>query len=386
MKGENKYKMIENYWTTEQNNNMLALVRKLNGLNIKAKPSNIESGPVVTAYLFDLDHSESISKIMKRSEDFALALGVDKVITQRIKDKIVLFIPNKERKVVDYKDVLYWYMTNEDIKKMEIPIPFGVDFHGNKAAFDLAICPHVLLTGSTGSGKSVYEAAIISSLGYYFNPSELNLYLVDTKKLDLPLFHDLPHVKGIADDLDKFNNMMSFIMKEIRHRNSILQNAQVRNIQAYHKMMGGKESLPYIIFMLDEFGDLVKLDENARKEDREKYEDIPKVMSRIQTAAGIARASGIHIIACTQRADVKVINGTTKTNLPCRIALRCTSRIDSQTILDTGGAENLLGKGDMLVKYPDNDTLVRYHGPFVDMSDIQNLIMNYEMTKMAFRR
>jgi DNA segregation ATPase FtsK/SpoIIIE, S-DNA-T family len=312
-------------------------------------------------------------------------LGVDKVITQRIKDKVVIFIPNKERKIVDFKDVLYWYMNDEKVKEMEIPVPLGVDFHGNKSAFDLAACPHVLLTGSTGSGKSVYEAAILSSLGYYFNPSELNMYLVDTKKLDLPLFKTLPHVLDVADDLDKFHNMINTIMLEIRRRNSMLQNAQVRNIQSYHKMMGGKESLPYIILMLDEFGDLVKLDEEARKEDKEKYEDIPRVMSRIQTAAGIARASGVHIIACTQRADVKVINGTTKTNLPCRIALRCTSRVDSQTILDTGGAENLLGKGDMLVKYPENDILVRYHGPYVDMADIQQLTMNYDMIKGSMR-
>jgi S-DNA-T family DNA segregation ATPase FtsK/SpoIIIE len=376
--------MTESY-TPEQTTNTLALVRKLIGLGIQAKPIGVEQGPVVTAYFFELDQGESLSKFLKRSEDFALSLGVDKVITQRIKDKVVIFIPNKERKIVDFKDVLYWYMNDEKVKEMEIPVPLGVDFHGNKSAFDLAACPHVLLTGSTGSGKSVYEAAILSSLGYYFNPSELNMYLVDTKKLDLPLFKTLPHVLDVADDLDKFHNMINTIMLEIRRRNSMLQNAQVRNIQSYHKMMGGKESLPYIILMLDEFGYLIKLDEEARKEDKEKYEDIPRVMSRIQTAAGIARAAGVHIIACTQRADVKVINGTIKTNLPCRIALRCTSRVDSQTILDTGGAENLLGKGDMLVKYPENDILVRYHGPYVDMADIQQLTMNYDMIKGSMR-
>lgn len=378
--------MTNNNWSPEQATNMLALIQKLNGLGIKAKPTNVEEGPVVTAYFFQLDHSESISKILKRSEDFALALGVDKVIVQRVLDKIVLFIPNKERKIVDFKDVLYWYMNDEKVRDMTIPIPFGVDFHGNKAAFDLASCPHVLLTGSTGSGKSVYEAAIISSLGYYFDASELHMYLVDTKRLDLPLFDGLPHVQQIADDLDKAHNLITIILQEIRRRNTILQNAQCRNIRDYHKLMGDKTSLPFIVVMLDEFGDLVKLDEDARKEDEEKYEDVPRIMSRIQTAAGIARAAGVHIIACTQRADVKVINGTTKTNLPCRIALRCTSRVDSQTILDTGGAENLLGKGDMLVKYPDNDTLVRYHGPYVDMNDITNLVMNYEMTRMVFKR
>lgn len=373
-------------WTLEQQTNVLSLIKKMNGLDIKAKSTSVEEGPIITAYFFELDASESLNKILKKSEDFALALGADKVVTQRIRDKIVLFVPNKTRKIIDYKDVLYWYMHDETVKNMSIPIPLGVDFHGNKSAIDLAICPHILLTGSTGSGKSVYEANILCSLGYYFDSSELNMYLVDTKKLDLPLFEGLPHVLSIADDLDKAHSLITHILQEIRRRNTILQNAQCRNIHNYHKMMGGKSSMPFIVFMLDEFGDLVKLDEDARKEDKEKYEDTPRIMSRIQQIAGIARASGVHIIACTQRADVKVINGTTKTNLPCRIALRCSSRVDSQTILDTGGAENLLGKGDMLIKYPENDILVRYHGPFVDMADIQNLVMNYEQTRMAFGR
>lgn len=378
--------MTNQNWSSEQTDNMLAMVKKLNGLDIKAKPVSIEEGPIVTAYFFELDASESLSKFLKKSEDFALALGVDKVVTQRIRDKIVLFIPNKVRKTIDFKDVLYWYMNDETVKNMHIPIPLGVDFHGNKSAIDLSVCPHILLTGSTGSGKSVYEANILCSLGYYFDSSELNMYLVDTKKLDLPLFSELPHVMSVADTLDSAHSVMSHILAEIRRRNDILQNAQCRNIHNYHKMMGSKSSMPFIILMLDEFGDLVKLDEDARREDKEKYEDTPRIMSRIQQIAGIARASGVHIIACTQRADVKVINGTTKTNLPCRIALRCSSRVDSQTILDTGGAENLLGKGDMLIKYPENDTLVRYHGPFVDMADIQNLVMNYEQTRMAFGR
>jgi len=221
-------------WTPEQTNNILALVQKLQGLGIDAKPSGIEQGPVVTAYLLDLGKSESINRVMRRAEDFALSLDVDKVIIQRIKGKIAVFIPNKERTIVDFKDVLYWYLNDEQVKAAKLPIPLGVDFHGDKAFLDIADCPHLLITGSTGSGKSVFEAAIVSSLVYKFSASELNLYLVDTKKLDLPLFKEVNHVKSVADNLDDFHTMMFWIMTEIRRRNSVMQNASVRNITDYH--------------------------------------------------------------------------------------------------------------------------------------------------------
>lgn len=373
-------------FTPEQTTNILALVQKLQGLGIEAKPCGIEQGPVVTAYMFDLGAGESIRRIINKAEDFALSLDADKVIVQRIKGKIAIFIPNKERKIVDYKDILHWYLTDEKVKQAKIPIPLGVDFHGEKSFFDLADMPHCLITGSTGSGKSVYEAAIISSLIYYFSSSDLHLYLVDTKKLDLPLFETLNHVKVVADDLDKFHTMMFGIMTEIRRRNSVLQGASCRNIHDYHRMTGGIANMPYIVLMLDEFGDLAKLDETYRKADKDAYKEIPTVQTWLLQATAIARAAGVHIIACTQRADVKTINGTIKTNLPMRIALRCTNQVDSRTILDTGGAENLLGKGDMLVKMPETDTLKRFHGPFVSMNDIQSLIMNYEMIRMSMGR
>lgn len=374
-----------NNWTPEQTSNILALIQKLQGLGVDAKPCGIEQGPVVTAYMFDLGAGESIKRIMNKAEDFALSLDVDKVIVQRIKGKIAIFIPNKERTIVDYKDILHWYLNDPLVRQAKIPIPLGVDFHGERSFFDLADMPHCLITGSTGSGKSVFETAIISSLVYYFSSSDLNIYLVDTKKLDLPLFKDLNHVKVVADDLDQFHNMMFGIMTEIRRRNSVLQSTSCRNIHDYHRMMGDKASMPYIVLMLDEFGDLMKLDETFRKADKDQYKEIPTVQSWLTQCSAIARASGVHIIACTQRADVKTISGTIKTNLPCRIALRCTNQVDSRTILDTGGAENLLGKGDMLVKMPETDVLKRFHGPFVSMNDIQSLIYNYEQIKSSMR-
>lgn len=377
--------MTDNKWTTEQTSNILALVQKLQGLGISAKPSGIEQGPVVTAYLFDLGQKEPIFRILKKAEDFALSLGADKVIVQRIKDKIAIFIPNKERQIVDYKDILHWYLNDENCINATIPIPLGVDFHGEKSYLDLANMPHCLITGSTGSGKSVFEAAIISSLVYRFDPSDLNLYLVDTKQLDLPLFKDLPHVKTVADNLDDFHNMMHYIMPEIRRRNGVMQNASVRNITDYHIMMGSKASMPFIILMLDEFGDLMDLDNLYRKADKEKFEATPTVSQWLKQVVQIGRAAGVHIIACTQRASVKIITGDIKANLPCRITLRLPTRVDSTTILGVGGAENLLGKGDMLVQRPEKDVIERFHGPFVSMNDIQQLVFGYDMIKQSMR-
>jgi S-DNA-T family DNA segregation ATPase FtsK/SpoIIIE len=367
--------------TPEQSNNIVALGRKLIGLDIKSTFKRIEEGPVVTGYFFELDQSVPINKILKKNEDLAMALATDKVVVQRIRDQIAIFIPNKDRRIVDFKEILHWYLHDSEVAKMELPIPLGVDYRGNKSAFDLVDMPHCLITGSTGSGKSVFEAAIICSLCYFRSSDLLNFYLVDTKMVDLPLFSTLPHVKEVADSLEKFHNMMSLVMLETRRRLSILQGAGCRKIQDYHKM-GYK--LPYIIVMLDEFGDLMELDSAARKAGR--YEDTPSVKAWIKSAVQIGRAAGVHIIACTQRASVKVVDGDIKANLPCRIALRLPTQIDSRTILGTSGAENLLGKGDMLIQRPERDIIERYHGPFVSMNDITELIINYDMMKDVLAR
>lgn len=373
--------MTDNNYTPEQTANIVALIQKLNGLDIKAQISGIEEGPVVTAYLFALDHSQPINKILKKAEDFALSLGADKVIIQRIKDKIAIFVPNEHRKTVDYKEVLYWYLNDPEVQKMELPIPVGVNFHGDKYCLDLAECPHCLITGSTGSGKSVFEAAIISSFVYRYDSSDLHMYLCDTKQVDLPLFKSLPHVKHCADNVDDFHTMMFYIMGEIRRRLGVLQSFSCRKVQDYHIMMGGREHMPYMVVMLDEFGDLMELDSAFRKADKEKYEATPTVKQWIKSCVQIGRAAGVHLIACTQRASVKVVDGDIKANLPCRIALRLPTQTDSRTILDTGGAENLLGKGDMLIKRPEKDIVERFHGPFVSMNDINELVVNYAQMK-----
>jgi DNA segregation ATPase FtsK/SpoIIIE, S-DNA-T family len=361
------------------------LVLKLSGLGIKATFSHLENGPVVTGYYFIPDASTSVKKLTSRSEDFAVGIGADKVDVQRIGGHVVIFVPNKDRKIVDFKENLHWYLHDEDVAKMELPIPVGMDHKGRKSAFDLISMPHCLIAGSTGSGKSVFEASVICSLSYFRDANSLELYLVDTKKVDLPLFTDLPHVKQVADDLEKFHNMMLYIMQETRRRLSVLQGAGVRNILDYNRGNFAAR-LPYMVVMMDEFGDLMELDSAARRADEEKYENLPTVKQWIKQLVQIGRAAGVHLIACTQRSSVKVVDGDIKANLPCRIALRLPTGVDSRTILGCNGAENLLGKGDMLIQRPESDVVQRFHGPFVSMLDIAEIVYQYEFLKEVFKR
>jgi len=364
----------------EQTLNIVALGQKLIGLGIKSVFSHVEPGPVVTGYFFTLDHSVPINKVMKKAEDFALAMEQDKVVVQRVGGKIAVFVPNKDRQIIEFKTYLHWFLNDPEVRKMNLPIPLGVDFRGKKSAFDLTDMPHCLITGSTGSGKSVFEAAIISSLSYFRTSDELHLYLVDTKTLDLPLFAELPHVKAVAKTVEDFHDMMGTVMRETRRRNEVLNNASCRNIQDYHRMMGNINYMPYMVVMVDEFGDLMDLD-SAQRKATDELDEIPTVKGWIKSAAQICRAAGVHLICCTQRASVKVVDGDIKINLPCRISLRLPTQIDSRTILGTGGAENLLGKGDMLIQRPERDTLERFHGPYVSMNDIAELVNQYDMLK-----
>ena len=211
------------------------------------------------------------------------------------------------------------------------------------------------------------------------------LYLCDTKKVDLPLFKSLPHVRTCADSLEDFHTMMAEIMQETRRRLEKLQNSSCRKIQDYHKMVGEKESMPYMVVMIDEFADLMDTDK-AYRAGTDEYDEIPTVKQWIKNAAQICRAAGVHLICCTQRASAKIVDGDIKANLPCRITLRLPSQIDSRTVLGVGGAENLLGKGDMLVKRPEEDSIIRYHGPFVSMLDIGELVSQYDYIKQIFKK
>lgn len=332
-------------------------------------------GPVVTAYPLRVSFTP-VNKVIARSEDIALACNVDSVDIRRVGGEIVVFVPNKDRRIVDFKENLFWYLQDPDVAKMKLPIPLGIDFHGNKTAIDLTEQPHILIAGSTGSGKSVTESNIIASLSMFLSPDELHLVLVDTKKTDLVHFENLPHVKNIVREIYEWEVTIQSLIREVDSRTALFAHAGTRNISEYNAKMGEGRKMPYIVLIIDEFADL-----NVRG----KQMDI-KVDLAVGRLTQISRAAGIHVILCTQRSSVKVIYGDLKANFPTRIALKLPSAIDSRTILDEGGAENLLGKGDMLVKSEGFDELRRFHAPFVRLEDIHAVLHDREMILQMINR
>lgn len=333
-------------------------------------------GPIVTGYPIEILGNIPISKILNKAEDLALALGVESVDIQRVGGEIIAFVPNEERKIIDFKEALFWYLQDESVREMQIPILLGMDFHGEKAVIDLVIQPHLLIAGSTGSGKSILESSIIASLSMLKSKNELSLILVDTKRLDLTQFANLPNVAEMVRDLQEFYITIDQLIAEVDYRNKLIEQTGVRNIKEYNEVSELK--LKYVVMIIDEFGDLLQRDKEFRAMQGRNSGIIPVDLS-LARLVQICRASGIHVIACTQRTDVKTVHGGIKANFPTRISLKLPTSADSRTILGEKGAENLLGKGDMLLKAQDSDELKRYHAPFVRLEDIDMILKDREM-------
>lgn len=363
--------------TAEQATVLAGLSLKFIGLNAKCEFSHIEEGPVLTGYFFKPDYKLPLSRIINKAEDFALAAKVDRVTISRLGDKVAIYVPNKNKKVVDFKACLDNMMKLQMANQEKLPLILGVDTIGRFAVEDLTEMPHVLMAGQTGAGKSVLEAAIISGLVIAKKPQEMQLTLIDTKKLDLPLFTDLPHVKSVITTTREFHDYFEKLLLEIRKRNDALSYAKVRKLSEYHTLIGNTTTMPYIVVVVDELADLIDQD-NMIKREQTDAEKKPKIKDWLKQVAQIGRATGVHLICCTQRTSAKIIDGDIKVNLPCRIALRMPTRFDSVTILGQEGAENLLGSGDMLIHTPDSELAKRLHGPFVSMHDIQEILIAQE--------
>lgn len=362
--------------TDEQTTIFANLIGRMRGLGVLATPKGVEPGPVVTGYKFSLPDTLPIAKLQARSEDLALAVGVESVDIRRIGHEVFIFVPNKERYIVDFKQALFWYLKDKAVKEAELPILLGTNFRGDFSFLELTDMPHILIAGSTGAGKSVFESAIIASLSTHLAPKELELILVDTKRVDLTLFDQLPHVFRTVKRINEWYTMYNSLFTEVQRRLAELHGAGVRNIKEYNKIFYdyGRNSkrMPYIVVIIDELADLIEHDK-AERDAADEWSE-PKVIDAIKRLIQICRATGVHIIACTQRTSIDIVSGTVKANFPCRISLRLPTAQDSRTILGVGGAENLLGKGDMLIQRPDKDGLERYHGPFVKLTDIAEII------------
>ncbi|PJA06747.1 MAG: cell division protein FtsK [Flavobacteriales bacterium CG_4_10_14_0_2_um_filter_32_8] len=350
------------------------ILETLANYNIKIASIKATIGPTVTLYEIIPEAGVRISKIKNLEDDIALslaALGIRIIAPMPGKGTIGIEVPNLNPEIVSMKSVIA--SDKFQNAKMELPIVLGKTITNETYVFDLTKMPHLLMAGATGQGKSVGLNAILTSLLYKKHPSQLKFVLVDPKKVELTLYNKierhflakLPDAKdAIITDRDKVITTLNSLCIEMDQRYELLQSAGVRNIVEYNSKFiarklnpeNGHKFLPYIVLVIDEFADLIM---TAGKE----------VETPIARLAQLARAIGIHLIIATQRPDANIITGIIKANFPGRIAFRVTSGINSRTILDTSGADRLIGKGDMLIS--QGNDLIRVQCAFVDTPEVE---------------
>ena len=326
------------------------------GINGKIK--KINNGPVVSLYEFEPAPGVKVSKIVNLSDDLARNTSSTSARVSVIpgKNTVGIEIPNELRESVNLREII----SNEKFQKKDIklPIALGKSISGSPLIADLTSMPHLLIAGTTGSGKSVCVNTIITSLLYKLNPDICKFILIDPKMLELSSYEGIPHLlTPVITDAKKATSALGWTVKEMNSRYKLMSKVGVRNIDGYNSKH--KLKMPYIIVVVDEMSDLMLV---AGKE----------IENYIQKLSQMARAAGIHIIMATQRPSVDVITGTIKANFPTRISFQVSSKIDSRTILGEQGAEQLLGKGDMLFMSSAN-RIVRIHGPYVSENEIEKI-------------
>ncbi len=325
---------------------------------IDGKIKAINNGPVVSLYEFEPAPGVKVSKIINLSEDLARNTSSTSARVSVIpgKNTVGIEIPNETRESVSLREIIsYEKFQKKDIK---LPIALGKSISGMPIVGDLTTMPHLLIAGTTGSGKSVCINTIIVSLLYKLNPDLCKFILIDPKMLELSTYEGIPHLlTPVITDAKKATSALAWTVKEMNSRYKLMSKVGVRNIDGYNAKH--KLKMPYIVVVVDEMSDLMLV---AGKE----------IENYIQKLSQMARAAGIHIIMATQRPSVDVITGTIKANFPTRISFQVSSKIDSRTILGEQGAEQLLGKGDMLFMSSAN-RIVRIHGPFVSENEIEKI-------------
>ncbi len=340
------------------------LVEKCAEFDVRGQVVQINPGPMVTTYEFKPEAGVKYSRVTGLADDLCLAMRAESILIERMagKSTVGIQVPNHERETIHLRDVLE--SENFHKAKSRLAIAMGKDINGRIMTADLAVMPHVLIAGSTGSGKSVAINAMIMSLLFRTTPEQVRLILVDPKRVELGMYEGIPHLfTPIITEPKLAANALRNAVREMERRLKLLATRSVRNIDQYNKLFeGGTPSLfdegedeaplPYIVIIIDELADLMMLDR-------------ANVEESITRLAQMARAVGIHLILATQRPSVDVITGLIKANIPTRISFRLATKVDSRTILDTNGAEALLGRGDMLFLPPGTSRLVRLHAPFV---------------------
>ena len=344
------------------------LVEKCAEFGVDGQVTQINPGPVVTTFEFRPDAGVKYSRVTGLADDLCLAMAAESILIERMagKSTVGIQVPNAERETIWLRDVVECESFAQS--KSKLAIALGKDINGRIVTADLASMPHVLIAGSTGSGKSVAINAMIMSVLFKSTPEQVRMILVDPKRVELGMYEGIPHLfTPIITEAKLAANALRNAVREMERRLKLLAANHVRNIDQFNKLFDhgseylfedvNQEPLPYIIIIIDELADLMMLDRS-------------NVEESITRLAQMARAVGIHLILATQRPSVDVITGLIKANVPTRMSFRLATKVDSRTIIDSNGAESLLGRGDMLYLPPGTSRLQRVHAPFVTEKEI----------------
>ncbi|HEX5434005.1 MAG TPA: DNA translocase FtsK 4TM domain-containing protein [Candidatus Angelobacter sp.] len=350
------------------------LTEKCAEFDVLGQVTQINPGPVVTTYEFKPEAGVKYSRVTSLSEDLCLAMRAESILIERMpgKSTVGIQVPNHQRETIWLREVIEAQEFTST--KSKLTLAMGKDINGRIVTADLAAMPHLLIAGSTGSGKSVAINAMIMSILYKSTPEQVRLILVDPKRLELGIYEGVPHLfVPIITEPKLAANALRNAVREMERRLKVLAEKGVRNIDQYNKLFE-KESpslfeeenaehrpLPYIVIIIDELADLMMLDQS-------------NVEESITRLAQMARAVGIHLVLATQRPSVDVITGLIKANFPSRISFRVATKIDSRTILDANGAESLLGKGDMLYLPSGSARVHRLYAPFTTEKEINAVV------------
>ncbi len=353
--------------------NARLLENKCQEFSVRGKVIQIHPGPVVTTYEFQPDPGVKYSRVTGLADDLCLAMLAESILIERLpgRSTVGIQIPNRVREQISLRQMIESPPYRDNDSKLALAL--GRRIHGEPIAGDLAKMPHLLIAGATGTGKSVAMNAMLTSILYKATPDDVRFILIDPKRLELGMYKDIPHLlTPVVVEPKLAANALRWAVHEMEERYKQLAAEGVRNLEQYNRNVRGQlqeaagkrggaapadadelpKPLPYIVLAIDELADLMML------VGREVEESIARL-------AQMARAVGIHLILATQRPSVDVITGLIKANLPSRISFRVSSKVDSRTILDSNGAEQLLGRGDMLYLPPASSRLVRVHGPYI---------------------
>ncbi|OIP45619.1 MAG: cell division protein FtsK [Desulfobacterales bacterium CG2_30_60_27] len=337
------------------------LEEKLKDYGVNGKVVGISPGPVITTYEFAPAPGVKINRIVALADDLAMGLKAESVrIAGSIPGKAALGIeiPNPERAIVQFRDIV----ANDNFQKSpsRLTLGLGKDVVGNPVTANLAKMPHLLIAGATGSGKSVAVNGIICSILMKATPDEVRLLLVDPKRIELAHYADIPHLlHPVVDDAKMAARTLRWAVLEMERRYIIMKEARVKNLASYNAT--AEKILPMIVIIIDELADLMMVSSR-------------EVEDSVTRLAQMARAAGMHLILATQRPSVDVLTGIIKANFPTRISFKVSSRVDSRTILDTGGAEHLLGMGDMLLLQSGASRMKRVHGAYISEGEIERIV------------